>query len=294
MRILSRSDQSLAAAREELRTLAEETDQLPDALVERLIQGLQRGWLVNYSEQPQPDELFAVGASKFGGRPDVGAGWTWPIGKLGIPLGFLLQLNLADIDLSADGYPSDGLLSLYWCPGTEDGLVQYAPPGSALSRFQGAEPEQDPLMGQQLCYPPAVMLLREHRWMTPLIELFTVRQPDGCPGMTLEEDEFLSRPEVTAYYERCTASTETPEDGAWDYHDSLLLFASGSLSHMSSFDVLPDQRDWRLIFDLTFFDRPPFGECYTDHNICYQMMIRAADLHQRRFSLTEFSSAAEG
>ncbi|WP_407543693.1 DUF1963 domain-containing protein (plasmid) [Deinococcus radiomollis] len=298
MQIVFRYPQPLEVMREALRTLPRDIDVVTDETVDLLCQGFKHGWLVNYSHLPQADDDFQVGASKFGGRPDVPPGWTWPLGALDQPLGFLLQVNLANLDVTADGYPADGLLSLYWDPNTGSGQVDYASPGSPLGRFQEDTPIQNPLEEWQLISPSAVMLLAERRWMESLADLPVVFDEDGLPGAGQEVVRQLAPPAVAAYYELCDAVVQPPEVIPWADEDSVLLFASGVPSglfdHLSVFDLLPDQADWRLIFDIRFADAPPFTDCYTGHNIGYQMRIKVTDLQALEFGRTVITSSGEG
>jgi len=60
------------------------------------------------------DEAIAVGASKFGGVPDVPADFGWPMHQ-GSALDFLVQINMADIarmPIAAD-LPKSGLISVF-------------------------------------------------------------------------------------------------------------------------------------------------------------------------------------
>lgn len=58
-----------------------------------------------------------VGVSKFGGMPDVGDTFVWPMDEQ-LALGFLLQVNLSDVKpFVADGeLPTSGLLSFFYDP----------------------------------------------------------------------------------------------------------------------------------------------------------------------------------
>ena len=62
------------------------------------------------------DDEIPVGASKFGGAPDVPQGFEWPSWD-GQPLGFMAQINLEDIapfDLEGT-LPASGILSFFYC-----------------------------------------------------------------------------------------------------------------------------------------------------------------------------------
>lgn len=53
------------------------------------------------------------GCSKFGGSPDVPAGFEWPHHALG-PYRFIGQINLADLPAGPHGLPGGGLLSFFY------------------------------------------------------------------------------------------------------------------------------------------------------------------------------------
>ncbi|SMB78074.1 DUF1963 domain-containing protein [Deinococcus hopiensis] len=295
MKIVFRYDELLEAMRERLRALPRDSEQLTDRVIDTIAQGLRHGWLVNYRDEPRADEDFPIGASKFGGRPDVPPGWTWPTSESGRPMGFLLQVDMADIDVTWQGYPADGLLSLYWEPGG-DGRIHYAPAGSVLERFMEDMTERTVEADCQLIYAPAAMQLREARWLPPFYDVDAAIHRNGERIPDMEFYDQLHHPDTEAHYERCREVLGTPdEEQLWDwYHDGFLLFGNGSLSHLSSMQFLTDWTEWRLIFDIFFMDRPQFAECYTDHNICQQMMVRVSDLQALDFQRLEMGGGGEG
>lgn len=85
----------------------------------------------------------AIGASRFGGLPDLPVGAAWPRSVQGQPMLFLAQVDLADITQQAGGTTlgAEGLLSVF--VGDLDGAWEtravaiLTPPGVALS---GSEP----------------------------------------------------------------------------------------------------------------------------------------------------------
>ena len=89
------------------------------------------------------DEIPA-GASKFGGSPDVPAGFFWPTaeGSKG-PMEFVGQIRLADLlEPLPEAIPRTGLLSFFtrW----SDGRVYYYPEGTPLQRASGLPPSVAP------------------------------------------------------------------------------------------------------------------------------------------------------
>ena len=98
--------------------------------------------LVPRPDQPAPG---AIGASRFGGMPDLPVGVRWPRGN-GRPLSLLLQLDLADLDglPGMEVLPSSGTLQFFYDVSTKPWgyrrsdrrgwRVLFAPPGAALRR----------------------------------------------------------------------------------------------------------------------------------------------------------------
>ena len=77
-----------------------------------------------------PEKTLAVGASKYGGRPDLPPGTRWPKFE-DQPLAFLGQFNLAELHASpaARDLPATGLLSLFAAYNPEEGSDDF-PKGS--------------------------------------------------------------------------------------------------------------------------------------------------------------------
>jgi len=89
-----------------------------------------------------PEDRILVGASKFGGSPDVPAGFAWPHAEGAggpEPMEFVGQVRLADLPAPLpEPVPREGLLSFFtrW----DEGRVFYYPDGTALRRTAGPNP----------------------------------------------------------------------------------------------------------------------------------------------------------
>lgn len=108
---------SFAQSRIEAEQLIRQTApaRLQDAIIERLLPAIA------LSAEPTDDAEIAVGASKFGGAPDVPDGFEWPIWDER-PLSFVAQINLdelAPFDIE-DKLPSSGVLSFFYFMMNED------------------------------------------------------------------------------------------------------------------------------------------------------------------------------
>jgi uncharacterized protein (TIGR02996 family) len=70
--------------------------------------------IVSIETEVADDDQIPVGASRFGGYPDLPNDVEWPACAHG-PLGFLGQINLADLNLTQVGHtlPRNGLLSIF-------------------------------------------------------------------------------------------------------------------------------------------------------------------------------------
>ena len=82
---------------------------LQDAVIERLLPAIA------LAATRTDDADIAIGASKFGGAPDVAAGFEWPM-RDEIPLNFIAQINLDEIapfDIQ-NQLPSSGVLSFFY------------------------------------------------------------------------------------------------------------------------------------------------------------------------------------
>ena len=75
------------------------------------VEDLARLALVSYRLRPQRGDEPHPGASRFGGRPDLPAGFTWPV-RDGVPLAFLAQLDLAALHVG--DLPQTGWLLVFY------------------------------------------------------------------------------------------------------------------------------------------------------------------------------------
>ncbi len=82
---------------------------MQDAVIERLLPAIA------LAATRADDDEIAIGASKFGGAPDVPDGFAWPM-RDDAPLVFMAQINLAEIapfDIE-NQLPSSGVLSFFY------------------------------------------------------------------------------------------------------------------------------------------------------------------------------------
>jgi len=129
--------------------------------------------MVTLTAEPFAEEMIAVGASKFGGNPDLPDGFEWPACPQG-PLGFLMQLRVRDLHGTIVGdrwkLPKDGLISIFvyqnyeegYCPGggekiPDDLKIVFTPAGTPLVRWSKA-PELGEGNGP---FPSALVAMKE-------------------------------------------------------------------------------------------------------------------------------------
>ena len=93
-----------------------------------------------------PEDQIPIGASKFGGSPDVPADFTWPrVSNTKKPeqMVFVAQIRLSDLPgPQLEPAPPDGLLSFFshW----SEGYVFYFPEGTPLKRIEGPHAPSEP------------------------------------------------------------------------------------------------------------------------------------------------------
>ncbi len=88
---------------------------------------------VRLEAEPSDEESLALGASRFGGVPDVPAGFEWPRFD-GRPLGFLALLNLSEFAASSTNValPSEGYLLFFY--DNDDGRWGFDPADAGCAR----------------------------------------------------------------------------------------------------------------------------------------------------------------
>jgi uncharacterized protein (TIGR02996 family) len=219
----------------------------------------------NFDDPPPPPA--ALGTTRLGGDPDLPAGASYPTAADGVPLHFIGQFDLADLQGTVAGraFPRTGLLSIFR-PRSEDGvtcnfafadfprLVQFAPPGARLSRL-------------------------------PRPTVPTDRPAPFRPGLRLAEalrlpGEFRHWPGVTLGDEQVSRLDKVfPTNlGGTAY---VLL---GHVTHGNTGEEpLKDRPDWAQLVLVPYFEGPDYG--VTDASLSYH--LPAADLKAGRFDRLE-------
>lgn len=156
---------------------------------------------------PAPEEQLSIGASKFGGSPDVLDGFEWPQVpniKAPEPMDFVGQIRLADLPAPLpEPAPREGLLSFFtrW----NEGRVFHFSEGAALRRTQGPNDPVAPAPGGFFGSLRAGLKRKRdprHTYRTSSLTFEpAISPPDGSSSMM--EQLSLSEADSEAYFELC-------------------------------------------------------------------------------------------
>lgn len=247
---------------------------------------------------------LAVGASKFGGRPDVPADFIWPVFETQTreddqvkerPLAFLAQFDCAQLaPLDPEGLlPKEGLLSFFY--ELESQRWGYDPKDAGCARvfwFEGplapaefpAELEEDfrlPEMAAQLSgatdapdFQDACPAL-EYPWTANDYRIFDQARRELGMDYPANRSQLLGWPDIIQ--NNMTLQCELISRG---------YYLGGSwekipLEERSALRT-PSVRDWQLLFQLDTVENGDFELMFGDCGRIY-FYIRREDLAQRRF-----------
>lgn len=247
---------------------------------------------------------LAVGASKFGGRPDVPADFIWPVFETDTreddqvkerPLAFLAQFDCAQLaPLDPEGLlPKEGLLSFFY--ELESQRWGYDPKDAGCARvfwFEGplapaefpAELEEDfrlPEMAAQLSgatdapdFQDACPAL-EYAWTANDYRIFDQARRELGMDYPANRSQLLGWPDIIQ--NNMTLQCELISRG---------YYLGGSwekipLEERSALRT-PSVRDWQLLFQLDTVENGDFELMFGDCGRIY-FYIRREDLAQRRF-----------
>lgn len=124
---------------------------------------------VAFTSKRAKDAAISVGASKFGGEPDVPVKFRWPKYEYGGSLAFLAQFNLAELSVSpaCRELPAEGLLSVFYSRSGEvfdssdkGGWKVFHFPTTALTRL----PVPDDLAAEDRT-PACRLVFTERLWL---------------------------------------------------------------------------------------------------------------------------------
>ena len=247
---------------------------------------------------------LAVGASKFGGRPDVPADFIWPVFETDTreddqvkerPLAFLAQFDCAQLaPLDPEGLlPKEGVLSFFY--ELESQRWGYDPKDAGCARvfwFEGplapaefpAELEEDfrlPEMAAQLSgatdapdFQDACPAL-EYAWTANDYRIFDQARRELGMDYPANRSQLLGWPDIIQ--NNMTLQCELISRG---------YYLGGSwekipLEERSALRT-PSVRDWQLLFQLDTVENGDFELMFGDCGRIY-FYIRREDLAQRRF-----------
>lgn len=218
----------------------------------------------NFENPPStPTEL---GTTRLGGDPDLPTGAEFPVAADGVPLHFLGQYDLADIQgtLAGLAFPTSGLLSLFRtqsdgknCYPTQEDLpllIRRVPAGTPLARL----PRPTDLTDPPAPFRPGLRLVE------------TLRLPGEYrewPGVTLTSNQ----------------ASQIDEDFPTNLGGTAYILL-GHVTHGNiGEEPLKDRPDWVQLILVPFFEGPDYG--ISDMSLSYQ--LPAADLKAGRFDRLE-------
>ncbi|HJZ93124.1 MAG TPA: DUF1963 domain-containing protein [Gemmataceae bacterium] len=208
----------------------------------------------------------AIGATRLGGDPDLPVGASYPTAANGVPLHFIGQFDLSDLQGTVAGraFPASGLLSIFRtqsdgknCYPTPDDcprLVQFAPRGTRLAR--AARPTG--LMDPPAPYRPGLRLVE------------TLRLPGEFrkwPGVTLSDDQ------------------ASEFDGVFPTNlGGTAYVLLGQVTHGNTGEEpLKDRPDWVQLVLIPYFEGPDYGVS----DMSLSLHLPASDLKAGRFDRLE-------
>ena len=163
-----------------------------------------------------PEEQIGIGASKFGGSPDLPSGFAWPEAsdiKKPETMEFVGQIRLSDLPGPLlEPVPENGMLSFFtrW----SEGRVFYFPEGTALQRTEGPHAQVAPAQSGFWQNLRAEFKRRpnvRHTYRAGSLKFEAALSPvDGNSSMFEQLNH--SEADSEAYFELCEAWRET--DGA--------------------------------------------------------------------------------
>lgn len=252
---------------------------------------------------PQEGDL-AVGASKFGGRPDVPKGFVWPVFETSTweddqvkerPLAFLAQFDCAQLaPLDPEGLlPKEGVLSFFYELGSQRGGFDPKDQGSAqVYWFEGplapaefpAELEEEfrlPELAAELSqaadapdFQDACPAL-EYDWTANDYRAFDQARRELGMDYPANRSQLLGWPDIIQ--NNMTLQCALIERGYY-------LGGSWEKIPLEERDALrnPSAREWQLLFQLDTVENGDFELMFGDCGRIY-FYIRREDLAQRRF-----------
>lgn len=206
---------------------------LAEQLRASILSGPQAKWVDEIMAHAAPTividlermEQSEAGRSFVSGKPTLPRDVTWPIGKEGVPLGFLGQIDLGEVPCPADHpLPGQGLLHFFVCdddPG--DGvehLVLYQPSSSAETMVVSA-PEGTEMPRWLMEASPCRLKFKPHVAMP-----FFPDPPAHHPDVRGFEDEIQRLCDALGYRSG-ESNMLGPVDDFEDGREAAVLYASG-------------------------------------------------------------------
>ena len=236
----------------------------------------------------EDDAQIPIGASKFGGAPDVPEGFEWPTWNEK-PLGFLAQINLKEMaGFDVEGLlPKSGLLLFFMSFDEENPIWGYANQREGWQVFyclaQSIQRSQFLASGQSIL--PAMSLKPKVAWTLPFASedeieaCFDEESPNYCG----EDDDW----EYTDFHDEfCEEHSNFNKIGGWpntlqDPMGPQCQSESETYFQTKDLPSETENEEWRFIFQ---FDGQTYDEKWWPYVGIFYFWINARDLESQDFS----------
>lgn len=224
------------------------------------------------------DSNVPIGSTKYGGRPDVPAGFEWPVDEQGRPLSFLFQINCAEVAPFDEKtqLPEQGLLAFYFQLDDDidrDHMERYA----RVLYFDASS-----AMLSQADFPES--LPEEYRAQEHGVKIY---RKDSYPDF---EDFLYSNLNNTSFeydqWDNYDAAREQLEP-EFSEEDPGLIATSLGYARLVQGSIIDDFDTNVLLFQINSDEENPEGLMFGDCGVLY-FYISRDDLYERRFDRITF------
>ncbi|HEX8036378.1 MAG TPA: YwqG family protein, partial [Ktedonobacterales bacterium] len=254
------------------------------------------------------EDVPSIGASKFGGMPDLPPDFEWPTWH-GRALTFLAQFNLAEVALHEVEHvlPSSGMLYFFYDFAEEpSGLEPKDIGGWQVAYWGGDKQSLAPIPYSPNIHPPALMPSRQLIFSPGLTlgdEVDIVRQysldedewelfESICESTHPVQHQLIGKP-LVIHYRRMPLMCELMTSGRG--FDAFLDLTHDPYEDWSESDKTLDKQAngrWRLLFQLGEIQHTPQSRVWADAGLMY-FWIEKDRLAKRDFSNVWFLAATE-
>ncbi len=235
------------------------------------------------------DAQIPIGASKFGGAPDVPEGFEWPMWDEE-PLGFLAQINLEEVAaFDVEGLlPKSGLLLFFISFDEENPACCDAdqPESWQVFYWSGQSIQRSQFSADGLTTLPAMSIKPKVAWTLPFVSeieieaCFDEDSPSYCGDDDNSDymefcDEFQEK--FSAFFNKIGGWPNTLQEpmGPQCQHESERYFQTQDIPSEA------ENEAWRFIFQ---FDSQTYDEDWWPYGGIFYFWIQERDLESKNFS----------